>query len=46
MIQSVLNHLYNNWELKIVDDGSTDNNKVEIEKYRNHPKVSHITYYL
>lgn len=32
-IESVLNQTYNNWELIICDDGSTDNSMVVIERY-------------
>ena len=37
-IKSVLNQTYENWELIIVEDGSTDNSEKVIEKYLN-PKV-------
>ena len=41
-IQSVLNQTYQNFEIIILDDKSTDNSADVIEKYRIHPKVSKI----
>ena len=38
-IESVLNQTYKNFELIIIDDGSTDNSKNVIEKYTNNKKV-------
>jgi glycosyltransferase involved in cell wall biosynthesis len=38
-IDSVFDQSFKNWELIIIDDGSTDNSKSIIEKYRNHQKV-------
>lgn len=43
-INSVLNQTYPDFELIILDDKSKDNSIAIIEKYRNHPKVSHIVY--
>jgi len=38
-IDSVLEQKYRNYELLIIDDGSTDDSRKIIERYRNHPKV-------
>lgn len=43
-IDSVLNQTFQDFELIILDDFSQDNSKGIIEKYRNHPKISHIVY--
>lgn len=43
-IESVLNQTYQDFELIILDDCSTDHSKTIIESYRNHPKVSQIIY--
>ena len=43
-IQTILNQTYQNFELIILDDCSTDNSKEIIEKYRQNPHVSHILY--
>ena len=43
-IESILNQTYQDFELIILDDCSTDNSKGIIEQYRNHPKVSRISY--
>ncbi len=43
-ILSILNQSYQDFEVIILDDKSTDNSVAIIEKYRNHPKVSNIIY--
>ncbi len=43
-IDSVLNQTFQDFELIILDDKSTDNSKEVIEQYRSHPKVSKIVY--
>lgn len=43
-MRSILNQTYQNFEIIILDDCSTDNSVEVIEKYRSHPKVSHIVY--
>jgi len=43
-IESILNQTYQDFELIILDDCSTDNSKEIIEQFRNHPKVSQISY--
>lgn len=43
-IDSVLNQTFQEFELIILDDCSTDGSKAIIEQYRNHPKVSHIQF--
>lgn len=43
-IDSVLNQSYQNFEIIILDDCSTDNSKDIIEQYRNNNKVSNIIY--
>lgn len=43
-IQSILNQSYEDFELIILDDFSSDNSKEIIEKYRNHPKITQIIY--
>ena len=43
-IDSVLNQTYDDFEVIILDDCSTDNSRDIIETYRHHPRVSHIVY--
>ena len=43
-IDSVLNQTYDNFEVIILDDKSTDNSKEVIEVYRSHPRISQIVY--
>jgi glycosyltransferase involved in cell wall biosynthesis len=43
-IDSVLNQTYQDFEVIILDDCSTDNSKEIIESYRHHPKVKCIVY--
>ena len=43
-IDSVLNQTHTDFELIILDDCSPDNSREVIEKYRDHPRVSHIVY--
>jgi glycosyltransferase involved in cell wall biosynthesis len=43
-IQSILSQTYQNFELIILDDASTDGSKEILEIYRNHPKVSHMVF--
>lgn len=42
--ESIFNQTFQNFEVIILDDCSTDNSKEIIEKYRNKPQVSHIVY--
>lgn len=41
---SIFNQTYQDFEVIILDDSSTDNSREIIEEYRSHPKVSHIIY--
>lgn len=43
-LDSIFNQTFNDFEVIILDDFSSDNSKEIIEKYRNNPKVSHIVY--
>lgn len=43
-VTSVLNQTFQNFEVTILDDCSTDNSREVIEQYRAHPKVRHIIY--
>jgi glycosyltransferase involved in cell wall biosynthesis len=43
-IDSVLQQTFQDFEVIILDDKSTDNSKDVIESYRNHEKISHIVY--
>lgn len=43
-IESVLHQTFQDFELIILDDCSTDQSKTIIESYRNHHKVSHVLY--
>ncbi len=43
-IESVLHQTFQDFELLIMDDCSTDHSRQIIEEYRNHPKVSKIVY--
>lgn len=43
-IDSVLNQTFQDFEVIILDDKSTDDSKQVIESYRKHPKVSNIIY--
>ena len=43
-IDSILTQTYQDFELIILDDCSTDNSRDIIDAYRNHPKVSQIIY--
>lgn len=41
-IRSVLDQTYTQFELILLDDCSSDGSRTIIEKYRNHPQVSHV----
>lgn len=43
-MESILGQTYQNFEVIILDDVSTDNSREVIEKYRNDPRVSQIVY--
>ncbi len=38
-IKSVISQTMDDWELIVIDDGSTDNTKETLEKYKDHPKI-------
>ena len=38
-IESVISQTYKNWELLLIDDGSTDEGVAVIQKYLNNPKI-------
>lgn len=43
-LDSIFNQTFQDFEVIILDDCSTDNSKEIIEEYRNYPKISHIVY--
>lgn len=43
-IESVLDQTYRDFEVILLDDASTDDSKVILESYRDHPKISKIIY--
>jgi glycosyltransferase involved in cell wall biosynthesis len=43
-MQSILDQKFQDFEIIILDDCSTDNSREVLEQYRNHPKVSHLIY--
>ena len=40
-LDSIFNQTYTNFEVIILDDGSSDNSLSVLEPYKNHPKLSH-----
>ena len=34
-LENICNQTFDNWELIVINDGSTDNSKIVIEKYKN-----------
>ena len=45
-INSILKQTFDDYEVIILDDASSDNSRTIIEKYRNHPNVTEIIYNL
>lgn len=43
-LASVLNQTFEDFEVIILDDCSTDNSREILDSYKNHPKVSHVVY--
>ena len=43
-LDSIFNQTFQDFEVIILDDCSTDNSKEIIEEYRNRPQVSHVVY--
>ncbi len=43
-LDSIFNQTFQDFEVIILDDCSTDSSKEIIEEYRNHPQVSHVVY--
>ncbi|HET7119414.1 MAG TPA: glycosyltransferase family 2 protein [Hanamia sp.] len=43
-IESILNQTYQDFELIVLDDCSTDNSREILETLKNHPKVSHLIF--
>ena len=43
-LDSIFNQTFQDFEVILLDDCSTDNSREILEKYRNHQKVSHVVY--
>ena len=43
-LDCIFNQTYNNFEVILLDDSSTDGSQEIIKTYENHPKVSHVIY--